>query len=64
MSGVKRTYTSVDTDELRRLRNRAQRAASLEESNRLLNQLLSRNDALVQDSQNRIRTLNNNSTLT
>ena len=39
MSGRKTTYTTIPESELRDLRTRAQRAASLQASNRLLNEL-------------------------
>ncbi len=60
MSGRKTTYTTISDDELRRLRQQAARATSLQESNRLLNQLSARNDAALAEYRTRIRTLDSN----
>lgn len=62
MSGRKTTYTTISDDELRSLRNRAAQATSLQESNRLLNQLSARNEAALVEYRTRINTMNNNIT--
>ena len=60
MSGRKTTYTTISDDELRRIREQAARATSLQESNRLLNQLSASNEAALAEYRTRIRTLNSN----
>lgn len=60
MSGRKTTYTTISDEELRRIREQAARATSLQESNRLLNQLSACNEAALAEYRTRIRTLNNN----
>jgi hypothetical protein len=60
MSGRKTTYTTISDDELRRIREQAARATSLQESNRLLNQLSAKNDAALAEYRSRIRTLDRN----
>ena len=59
MSGRKTTYTHISVDELRNLRERAAKASSLQESNRILNQLNAKNDAALSDYRNRISSMNN-----
>ena len=59
MSGRKTTYTQISVDELRNLRERAAKASSLQESNRILNQLNAKNDAALSDYRNRISSMNN-----
>ena len=58
MSGRKTTYTTISDNELRDLRNRAARATSLQESNRLLNQLSAKNEAALAEYRNQARTMN------
>ena len=60
MSGRKTTYTTISDDELRRIREQAARATSLQESNRLLNQLSASNELALAEYRNRIQTLNHN----
>ncbi len=60
MSGRKETIVTIGESELRRLREQAARATSLQESNRILNQLSAANDAALAEYRNRITTLNNN----
>lgn len=60
MSGRKTTYTTISDDELRRIRDQAARATSLQESNRLLNQLSASNELALAEYRNRIQTLNHN----
>lgn len=60
MSGRKTTYTTISDDELRNLRRRAAQAASLQESNSLLNQLSASNEAALAEYRTRIRTMNSN----
>ena len=60
MSGRKITYTTISTDELRRIREQAARATSLQESNRLLNQLSASNEVALAEYRTRMRTLNSN----
>ena len=60
MSGRKTTYITISDDELRRIREQAARATSLQESNRLLNLLSASNEAALAEYRTRIRTLNSN----
>ena len=59
MSGRKTTYTTISSDELRHLRERAAQATSLKESNKALNMLSQKNGAAMLEYQNRINSLNN-----
>ena len=58
MSGIKTTYTTISDDELRRLRQRAAQATSLQQANQYLNQLGAKNDAALADYRNRINNMN------
>lgn len=58
MSG--RKYTSITTTELRRLRNLAAESSRLRTSNRNLNELRTKNEALLDNYRNRINTMNQN----
>lgn len=58
MSGRKTTYTTIPESELRDLRTRAQRAASLQASNRLLNELSEKNEAALTAQRQRVEALN------
>lgn len=58
MSGRKTTYTTIPESELRDLRARAQRAASLQASNRLLNELSEKNEAALTAQRQRVEALN------
>lgn len=60
MSGRKTTYITISDDELSRIREQAARATSLQESNRLLNQLSASNEAALAEYRTRIQTLNSN----
>lgn len=60
MSGRKRTIVPVDEIELRRLREMAAQVTNLQASNRILNQLNAKNDAVLSDYQARIQALNQN----
>lgn len=58
MSGRKITYATIPESELRDLRARAQRAASLQASNRLLNELSEKNEAALAAQRQRVEDLN------
>lgn len=58
MSGRKTTYTTISDQELRRLRERAAQATTLQESNRALNQLSAKNDAALVEYRRRINDMN------
>lgn len=60
MSGRKTTYTTMTTTEARRLRNEANEASRLRVSNRILNELNTKNGNLLDDYRSRLNTMNRN----